>query len=721
MNQTEFREKLHQDIAITASTNDSSEPEEFLLHVVNLLNEADEFDDFYECHAEGVTKKRRANMEIDGYAIDDADRSCCVFYIDYKGPFSSEDSIHNKEIDEKFNLIRHFVEEAIKYDIGFEESTQEYEFNMMLHNSLQTISKFRFYIITDAVNKQRVKHVKDIEIEGKNVERNVWDITRIFELENSTSQKESVEIRFDDFNIEGIKCVKAVEYTDIKSDIETTSSEGENKTVRISYDSYLAVIPGEVLSNLYIEHGSRLLEGNVRSFLSVKGAVNKGIRRTIVSYPEMFFAYNNGIAATATEISTRTTEEGTIINYIKDLQIVNGGQTTASIANAVLNPKKDENIDVSNLYVPMKISVLSRETSEKIIPKISEYSNSQNKVDSSDFFSNHPFNIRMEDFSRKTPAPAVKGNQYQQYWFYERTRGQYNQGKMKLKAGSAELKNYEKRYPANQVIKLVDLAKYMEIYKLRPHVVSKGKQAIVRSFASDVKSQWEKNDTEFNSFYFKRLVALAILFNETDLIIREKQWYKDSHSYKANVIAYTLSLLIYILKTKYKEREIDYTRIWNKQELYPELREQISALVGPVYRYITDENRPIQNVTEWCKREDCWNQAISNQKWSISSDFIITTVDKCELESAKKEAKNSAKLKNEVDGLTFIINSGTNYWNNVYAWGNTRKLLTDKDVSFLRLAGKASIPGQKLPSDKQVDAIMNLRERLIKEGMPIEL
>lgn len=716
----EYREKIHQDMAILASANDSSESEEFLLHVTTLLNDADEFDDFYECHAEGVTR-RRANMEIDGYAIDDADRSCCVFYVDYKGGYSDEDSIHNKEIDEKFNLIRHFVEECIRYNVGFDESTQEYELNMLLHNSLQTISKFRFYIITDAVNKQRVKHVKDIEIEGKIVERNVWDITRIFDLENSTSQKESVEINFKEYDDQGLKCIKAVEYLNIKSDIESSDENGENKSELISYDSYLAVIPGNILSDLYIEHGSRLLEGNVRSFLSVKGAVNKGIRRTIVSYPEMFFAYNNGIAATATEIKTEMTPEGLAITYLKDLQIVNGGQTTASIANAVLNPKKDEDIDVTRLFVPMKISVLSREMSEKIIPKISEYSNSQNKVDPSDFFSNHPFNIRMEDFSKKVPAPAVNGNQYQQYWFYERTRGQYNQGKMKLKAGSSELKSYEKRYPANQVIKLVDLAKYMEIYKLRPDIVSKGKQAIVRTFASDVKTQWEKNETQYNAFYFKRLVALAILFNETDMIIREKQWYKESHSYKANVIAYTLSLLIDILKTRYDNHEIDYLRIWNRQELYPELRDQISELVGPVYRYITSENRPIQNVTEWCKKEECWKTARAFTKWPISADFLITTVSKEELESVNKEAKSGIKLKTEVEGLTFILNSGTQYWNKVYAWGNSRKLLTEKDVSFLRLAGTASMPGKKLPTDKQIEAIMNLRDRLIKEGMPIEL
>ena len=102
----------------------------------------------------------------------------------------------------------------------------------------------------------------------------------------------------------------------------------------------------------------------------------------------MFFAYNNGIAATATEVDTEQTPEGLVITRIKDLQIVNGGQTTASIANAVLTARKNEFIDLERIKVPMKISVLDHDMSEKIIPKISEYSNSQNKVDASDFFSN---------------------------------------------------------------------------------------------------------------------------------------------------------------------------------------------------------------------------------------------------------------------------------------------------------------------------------------------
>lgn len=526
MNVAEYRSVVHEDIMLRAEANISTDSEEFFNYVTEKLSESDEFDDPVECYYEGISK-RNTTMHIDGYALDDADGSCCVFIVDYRGPYE-DDKILANDINESFRKIKRFVSESINDELyrGLEESTQAYEFSRMLSDEHEYFNKYRFYLLTDAYNHQRNKNIKSEKLDGKWLELNVWDINRIFDLVNSTAQKESIEINFDAYNISGLSCIKAVDYHDIVSDIDITQSDPDEKSESdkpaniISYSSYLAVIPGDVLNQLYLEYGSRLLEGNVRSFLSVRGKVNKSIQRTIKNYPEMFFAYNNGIAATASEIDTEMTSEGLKITRIKDLQIVNGGQTTASITNTILHAKKDDHVDISNLFVPMKISVLDLTVSEKIIPKISEYSNSQNKVDASDFFSNHPFHIRMEDFSRKIPAPAVNGNQYQQYWFYERTRGQYDQGKMKFKPRSSQMKQYELRYPKDHVIKMVDLAKYMMIYYGAPDKVSKGKQALVKVFAEKIKAQWNKSNEVYNQFYYKRMIAIAIMFKKTDDIIK---------------------------------------------------------------------------------------------------------------------------------------------------------------------------------------------------------
>ena len=728
MNVEEYREVLHEDIALASNANMSNVADEFLTYVTDILISGEEFDDFTECYYEGISR-RKANMRIDGYAMDDADGSCCVFISDYRGPYES-DTINKEAIDNYFRKIRYFVNESIKYELyqELEESTQVYEFSRMLHYDVESISKFRFYLLTDAYNNQRTKNIKDDEVGGKTVELNVWDVTRIFDVVSSKTQKESVEIILSDMGYSGIPCVKAVEYQDVIADIEVlpkydddiTGNEEEEKPENvITYTSYLAVVPGKVLNELYLEYGSRLLEGNVRSFLSVRGKVNKSIQNTIKNYPEMFFAYNNGIAATASEIDTEMTSEGLKITRIKDLQIVNGGQTTASIANTLLTARKDENIDIERLYVPMKVSVLEHTMSEKIIPKISEYSNSQNKVDASDFFSNHPFHIRMEDYSRKTPAPAVNGNQFQQYWYYERTRGQYNQGKMKFKPKSSQMKQYETRYPESQVIKLVDLAKYMEIYEGAPDKVSKGKQAIVKVFAENIRSKWAKSDAEFNNFYYKRVCALAIIYKGADDIVKQTNWYKEKHSYKANVIVYTMSLIFDYIRKNAKGYELDFMKVWNLQGLYPELAEQIKVLCTEVYEYITDDSRPIENVTEWCKRELCWQQA-QKQKWTINESFLKTLISQESLKVEEKEAREERKVANEVDDLKFIIASGKEYWQKVMDWGVTRRLLSDMELSIIKMVINMEITG-RVPSSKQAKVVIKTRERLIADGMPLQL
>lgn len=725
MNVEEYRSVLHEDIALAANANMSNEADEFLSYVTDILISGEEFDDFVECYYEGITR-RKANMRIDGYAMDETDGSCCIFIADYHGPYE-EDAVRTEDINVFFKKIRFFVEEATKYELyqELEESTEAYEFARTLYYDIDKITKFRFYLLTDAYNKQRKKNIKDAEVSGKIVELNVWDVTRIFDVVNSKTQKESVEIKLSDYDYDGIPCVKAVEYENVIADIEVVpkydeedDEEDDKPENVITYASYLAVVPGQILNDLYLEYGSRLLEGNVRSFLSVRGKVNKSIQNTIKNYPEMFFAYNNGIAATASEIDTEMTTEGLRITRIKDLQIVNGGQTTASIANTILGARKDENIDISRLYVPMKISVLEHSMSERIIPKISEYSNSQNKVDASDFFSNHPFHIRIEDYSRKTPAPAVNGNQFQQYWYYERTRGQYNQGKMKFKPKSSQMKQYETRYPESQVIKMVDLAKYMEIYNGAPDIVSKGKQAIVKVFAEETKKQWAKSDADFNNYYFKRVVALAILFKSTDDIIKQSEWYKAKHSYKANVIAYSMSILFHHIRTAAKGYELDFMQIWNQQRISSELAVQMRILCNEVYEFITRSDRLTENVTQWCKQAKCWERAQSNN-WTFNASFQKTLVSKETINTEEKEAKEERKVANEVDALKFIITAGSEYWKNVLEWSDSRRLLSDMEKSILKMIVNISITG-RTPSVKQAKVIIKARERLIAEGMPLQ-
>ena len=721
MTVSEYREVLQEDILLAAKANHSDEEYEFMLYSVGVLSNAEEFDDFIDCNFEGLTRENN-QMRIDGYSVDETDGSCCIFIADYRGS-EGDDLIRPDSIEALFIKSRMFVEESVRYELyqELDDDGQAMEFSRDLFFDSDKITKYRFYLLTDAYCSQGLKTTKGDDIFGKSVALNVWDVERLYELVRSATHKESVEIVLSDLGCSGIPCVKAVDYKDVVADIDVVPSYDQQEDEAtsdniVTYSSYLAVVPGQLLNDLYLEYGAKLLEGNVRSFLSARGKVNKSIQSTIKNYPEMFFAYNNGIAATASEINTKMTSKGLEITRIKDLQIVNGGQTTASIANTLLTAKKGETIDLSRLFVPMKLSVLEHSMSERIIPKISEYSNSQNKVDASDFFSNHPFHFRMEGYSRKTAVPR-DDEQLQQFWFYERTRGQYNQEKMKFSAKSDLLKQYKTKYPENMVITMLDLARYMELYECAPHVVSKGKQKTLQVFAEEIKKTWQKSDEIYNAYYYRRMVAIAILYRSTDELVKQTGWYKEKRSYKANVIAYTLSIIFNYIKTYKKGYELDFNRIWNMQSLYDELEDQINVLIGEVYKFITGP-RDTENVTEWCKKESCWLKAKS-QAWTINDPFVYSLISVEEVNREAKEEKDSQKIANELDMLKEIFARGPKYWREMLDWGNENRLLTEKEESILQLIINMNVTG-RIPTDKQAKVVMQARDRLIKEGMPLQ-
>lgn len=277
----------------------------------------------------------------------------------------------------------------------------------------------------------------------------ILDIEGIFRSKQAGFEKEQITITCTDFGIKGIPCIKA--------EIETDQ-----------YDSYLAIVPGAFLAEIYKKYSSALLEANVRSFLKFNGAVNKGIRGTVLNEKSRFFTYNNGISTTAKAVTVVSDPVyGKLITEFADLQIINGGQTTATLAATNIK----NNADLSGIYVQMKLTVL-KDSDPELIRNIAKYANSQNKVKTADLNSSHPFYVRMEDFSRRIYAPLASGSLVQQLWFFERARGQYEQPLMQMT--KAQANNYKLTRPKNMKFTLTDLAKYMNAANMLPHYVSWG-------------------------------------------------------------------------------------------------------------------------------------------------------------------------------------------------------------------------------------------------------
>jgi hypothetical protein len=409
----------------------------------------------------------------------------------------------------------------------------------------------------------------------------------------SSAQKESVEIRLSDFGCPGIPCVKAVDYKDVIADIDVTpvfeeelQKSGDKPENIVTYSSYLAVVPGQILNDLYLEYGSKLLEGNVRSFLSVRGKVNKSIQATIKNYPEMFFAYNNGVSATAMDVQVEDTPSGRRIVSARDFQIINGGQTTASLSNT----RHKDKADLRGIYVQMKLTEIDEsdvDRSTELIRNISRSSNSQNKVTDADFFSTHPFHVRMEQHSRRIFAPAEAGAQYETKWFYERAKGQFFQAQMRLTP--AKKKQFLLQNPKNKVITKTDLAKVRNTWAEMPQTVSKGAQTNFMKFAEIIDQEWSENDTRFNERYYTETVALVILFKHLEALIPKQPWYEQG--YRANIVTYSLALLHRLIKKQFKNMDLDLQSIWLHQSVPPVVTNALEAISEQVFYKITDEDR----------------------------------------------------------------------------------------------------------------------------------
>lgn len=548
-----------------------------------------------------------------------------------------------------------------------------------------SIDKVKLIIVTNKRLSERIKTLPSDDFNGKKVEVNVWSLTRLYELYESGREKEPIIIETNKYGIEGIPCIKA------------------EMSGNLDYDAYLAIVPGKFLHEIYYEHNSRLLEGNVRAFLSNRGKINKGIRLTIKNEPTKFFTYNNGIACTASQITL--SEDGHMIVAMEDLQIINGGQTTASLTSAVLKDK----MSLDNIFVPMKLTVVKNDDYDTMIQNISKYANSQNKVKDSDLFSNHPFHRTFEALAKRIQAPAHGEAVNNTMWYYERSRGKYEQEQFKFTKKS-ERENFVKKYPKNQVIKKEELSKYFTCAELlRPDQVSKGPEKCMSFFAEKIDEKYQKSPESFNDQFFKNCICYTILFKTTDKIVHKSDWYISETYTKPGVVAYTISKLLSSIPSGYC---LDYNMIWRKQELYPSLNAEIERLAHMTFDYVQKLGG---NGMEHFKKEETW-KLFKSASYKPSRDFLDDLINSEVIESQSRSETKENKLSKKLDIETEIIMAGETYWEGLIKEGLNRHLLSTTEIDLLRVAARVQKTG-KIPSPKQCQWIWKIRTKLEDAGV----
>lgn len=561
----QFAEDLRQEI-ISAAHLEGAETlraEAFTSRMIQELTEVGELDDGQ------VAFFRARGMEVNGYSVADNGHRLDLLVSIHTQTVPPE-TVTKDQVETAFTRMLTFFDNArTNLVTSLEESTSAFDMAVSIRE-LKDVEKLRLFVVTDGRTtvKERAPEVRD----HLRVSFHVWDIKRLHQAVTSGQQQESIDIDFVRQFGAPLPCLVAPH-------------------TWADYAAHLAIVPGPVLAEIYEAYGTRLLERNVRAFLQTRGKVNQGIKNTILNEPERFLAYNNGISATASSVKVVALADGGFgIASVKDLQIVNGGQTTASIHHVA----KRDKADISRIHVPAKLTVVAEKQLAAIVPLISRYANSQNKVNEADFEANDPFHVQVEKWSRSVWAPAVGGSQVQTKWFYERARGQY-QDSLGREGTPAKMRLFKTVHPTNQKFTKTDLAKFENSWDQLPHIVSLGAEKNFRHFTLRLA---QRGRFQVTQAYFERLVATAILFRRTERIVSQQQF----GGYRANIVTYTIGYL-----ANATSQQIDLDSIWQSQNISESLAEAIETVCHEVREVLVDAPGS-GNVTEWCKKEACWHR-----------------------------------------------------------------------------------------------------------------
>lgn len=679
----EFFHDFRQDLLLGSEVNGRFQLEEFMEVIASELVETGFIEGFDYCHY-----RAQRGIRVDGSWFND-EGVLNLFIADFEQRAELA-SLTRRDIDSAFKRVSSFFEASADRNLAedIEVTSPEYDLARQIADRRGSISSLNLILFSERTLSGAVQDLPDGEVAGVPASYHVWDISRLHRQRTSRSHKEPLDIDFKKMFGDGVACLPACLSNEV-------------------YKSYLMVMPADALATLYGKFGARLLEQNVRTFLQARGNVNKGIRATIMNEPGMFFAYNNGITATAQSIDTEESDFGLKVTRIVDLQIVNGGQTTASL----FHTRKRDGADLSHIFVQMKLSVIDSQENEMIVPKISEYANTQNRVNAADFFSNHPFHGRMEEFSRRIWAPAQKGSLRETHWFYERVRGQYADAQSNLT--SAEKRRFLAEYPKQQMFTKTELAKFENVWDDHPMWVNRGSQKNFVRYAERIGKEWEKSSDAFNEFYFKRVVARGLIFRATERIVSNQSWYNGG--YRANIVAYTLALLAEIAKRR--SGSVDFMEVWRTQTVGPVLNEVIALVSGVVNDDITRPADGVSNISEWCKKESCWTrmksriEAVEAALPAAFYDHLVSLVD---LDETMRSAKRAQKVDNGIEAQKKVLAISASEWARISTSMLERNLLTPKEVGVLKVAMQIPL---KLPTEKQSMVLMEVLHKGHVEGI----
>ena len=679
----EFAGELFQDVLAEADAEGQFVEDVFFHRFCEHLMEAGELDSADRVAYQGQPGR---GIRVDGYGGDPAEDDSDTFslLISEFHPSGDVGRLIGSEMNAIFRRLSNFLRHALdrKWRDALEETSPAFGLADLLSKRWNGIGRVRLFLITNRALSERVDGREADELDGRTVTYSVWDIGRLYRQATVGHGREDIDV-------------------DLAGSFGGPLPVLPAQQPEADHESYLAIMPGKVLAAIYDRWGTRLLEQNVRVFLQHRGKVNKGIKGTIENEPDMFFAYNNGITATAEEVEIDDDGGRLLLRRLKNFQIVNGGQTTASIHSA-----QRRQVDVSQTFVQMKLSVVDPERANRLVPKISEFANSQNRVSAADFFANHPFHVRMEEFSRRIYAPSPDGTFRESKWFYERARGQYADARGGLT--QAQRKKFDLENPRRQLFTKTDLAKFVNVWEERPHEVSLGAQKNFAAFAGRVGQRWKAASDDFNEGWYRESVGKAIVFKATERIVTDQPWYAGG--YRANIVAYAIAKMAH--DAREAGRAVDFQDVWRRQGLPPAMVPALIVVAESVHEVLLSPAPGISNVTEWAKKQACWNR-VSELVIAWPQPFVNGLITIADRRDATRSARREQRQLNSVQAQIAVVNAGPAFWAAALAWGTATELLTPTEVGIL---GAAANPAGRALTDRQAFRAVEALTKLQSEG-----
>ena len=625
----EFAKEFIENVKMSVEMTDGDYDKELATSILEYI------EDNGEVNAPEICSFQKTRTRITAYDYNDEAESLDLFYLIKADTLCGK--VNTSNIQKGFNYLMSFYREAMDgslfKDKDIKPSDEIVEVAKLVQSTKGLINQLRIYVITDGLTDPSAVPAS-VESDDKSyiIEFNVWDIQRVYQQHNIRAGKEKVEIDFPTTYNTELQCLKMSDQN-------------------LFIDAYLAIIPGITLAKIYKQYQQVLLEKNVRTFLQFKGKVNKQIRKTLREQPDMFFSYNNGISTTASDIETKEIDGMLYITRLFDWQIVNGGQTTASIAACL----SDKTVDLSKVYVPMKISVIhDAEHDDEIVRAISVSANSQTAIKNSDFSANDPYLVDLEKFSRSEWVPNGNSKPICK-WYFERTRGQYLDQLAQL-SGFNE-KSFKIEYPKKQKLTKTDIAKYVACWSMRPYDVCRGAEKNYELFVKDIK----REKPTITAAYFKKVVAEGILFKAIDNVVKSH----NLGGYKANMNAYIMSSISFLSGSN-----LDLTYIWENQAAQQEVIDKIEELVPLVWAHLTGSatgGSQSSNVGEWTKKPECWNKL----------KLKLGNIDGFDEDIMQPETNDDGSYLNETQQSRIEEAEAIepNYWFALANWSKSRDLL----------------------------------------------